>query len=99
MDLTCREDGDFLIVEVKDTGPGISKEYLESVFTPFFRVGATAPKFRERVVGLAIAKAAAKRAGAEVKLVNQKEGGLCAQIKVKKHISVKAFFSRNFSLC
>lgn len=87
VDLTCKEDGDFLILEVKDTGPGISKEYLESVFTPFFRVGGDSAKVPGTGLGLAIAKAAAKRAGAEVKLVNQKEGGLCAQIKVKKHIA------------
>ena len=87
VDLTCKEEGDFLFLEVKDTGPGISKEYLESVFTPFFRVGGDSAKVPGTGLGLAIAKAAAKRAGAEVKLVNQKEGGLCAQIKVKKHIA------------
>ena len=85
VDLSCREEGDFLLLEVKDTGPGISDEYLESVFTPFFRVGGDSAKVPGTGLGLAIAKAAANRAGAQVRLINQKEGGLCAQIKVKKH--------------
>ena len=85
VDLSCKEEGAFLLLEVKDTGPGISDEYLERVFTPFFRVGGDSAKVPGTGLGLAIAKAAAVRAGAQVRLINQKEGGLCAQIKVKKH--------------
>lgn len=86
VDLTCKEEGAFLVLAVKDTGPGIADEYLERVFTPFFRVDGDSAKVPGTGLGLAIAKAAAKRAGADVRLFNQREGGLCAQVRVKKAV-------------
>ena len=34
------EDGDYLVIDVEDTGHGISKENLEKIFTPFFTTKA-----------------------------------------------------------
>ena len=34
------EDGEYLLIEVEDTGHGISKENLEQIFTPFFTTKA-----------------------------------------------------------
>ncbi len=55
--LQAREEGDNLIVEVSDNGPGLSKDEQERVFEPYYRrVGD-----RERLSGLGLGLALSKR--------------------------------------
>ncbi len=55
--LRAREDGANLIVEIQDTGPGISKKDQEKLFDPYFR----RIEDRERLSGLGLGLALAKR--------------------------------------
>ncbi len=55
--LSVKEEGSNLVVEVQDTGPGISKEDQERLFDPYFR----RPGDRERLSGLGLGLALAKR--------------------------------------
>ncbi|MFC2011123.1 CHASE4 domain-containing protein [Chloroflexota bacterium] len=55
--LRAREDSDNLVVEVQDTGAGISKEDREHLFEPYYRRVSD----RERLSGLGLGLALAKR--------------------------------------
>ncbi len=54
--LRAREEGDNLIVEIQDTGPGISKADQERLFDPYYR----RVEDRERLSGLGLGLALAK---------------------------------------
>ncbi|MFC1976774.1 CHASE4 domain-containing protein [Chloroflexota bacterium] len=55
--LKAKEDGANLVVEVKDTGRGISKEDEQRLFDPYYRIESD----RERLSGLGLGLALAKR--------------------------------------
>ena len=67
---------DCTFVEVSDTGIGISPEYQEKIFTPFFRVD----KSRSRAMGgaglgLALVNEIARQHGGEVKVLKSDKNG------------------------
>ena len=67
---------DCALVEVSDTGIGISPEYQEKIFTPFFRVD----KSRSRAMGgaglgLALVNEIARQHGGEVKVLKSDKNG------------------------
>jgi signal transduction histidine kinase len=51
----CREGGDEWEFFVRDTGPGLSREDAERVFTPFLKLGGTSPE-ESTGLGLALVK-------------------------------------------
>ena len=62
--LSCRNDGEFVCVEVSDTGVGISTERLEAVFDPFVQVDRALNRPHEGVgLGLAISRDLAQGMG------------------------------------
>lgn len=69
------EKSDWIVIKIRDHGPGIPKQMLESIFEPFVRVGEA----RDRQsggygLGLAIAKRAVYLHGGEMTAVNEDEG-------------------------
>ena len=67
---------DCALVEVSDTGIGISPEYQEKIFTPFFRID----KSRSRAMGgaglgLALVNEIARQHGGEVKVLKSDKNG------------------------
>ena len=67
---------DYALVEVTDTGIGISPEYQEKIFAPFFRVD----KSRSRAMGgaglgLALVAEIARQHGGQVKVLASSEQG------------------------
>ena len=67
---------DCAFIEVSDTGIGISPEYQEKIFTPFFRVD----KSRSRAMGgaglgLALVNEIARQHGGEVKVLKSNKNG------------------------
>ena len=67
---------DYALVEVTDTGIGISPEYQEKIFAPFFRVD----KSRSRAMGgaglgLALVAEIARQHGGQVKVLTSSEQG------------------------
>ncbi|WP_404342097.1 two-component system sensor histidine kinase EnvZ [Pseudoalteromonas mariniglutinosa] len=72
-------DKKYAMVVVNDHGPGIPESELETVFEPF-KQGDTARGSEGSGLGLAIIKRIVDMHGGKVKLVNQPEGGLSAQI-------------------
>jgi len=73
-------DTDVVIV-VTDKGPGLEKEDLVNVFTPFYRVEKSRNRNTGGVgLGLCIAETLIKKIGGSIRLNNMPEGGLCAEI-------------------
>ncbi len=79
VDVRLAQEGGKLVVEVRDSGPGIPGELMDRVFDRFFRVPGN--DARGSGLGLAIARAAARRNGADLQLRNRVNGtGLVARM-------------------
>ena len=77
--ITLSTDRKYAIVAVKDSGPGIPENELETVFEPF-KQGDAARGSEGSGLGLAIIKRIVDMHNGKVKLVNRPEGGLSAEV-------------------
>jgi len=72
----ARHEGEWVHVDVEDTGIGIAEESLDQVFSEFFREKRTETKGLEGSgLGLAIVKRLVERAGGQVRLVSEQGKG------------------------
>ncbi|WLI44284.1 ATP-binding protein [Pseudomonas beijingensis] len=70
-------------IRILDRGPGIAAQYLEQVFTPFFRIEGSRNKHTGGVgLGLSAARATVLEHGGTLTLRNRKDGGLEARISL-----------------
>jgi two-component system osmolarity sensor histidine kinase EnvZ len=76
--------GPWLIVSVRDHGPGVAPEKLAQLTTPFFRGDAARTAATGAGLGLAIVEKAVARMGGSLELANAPEGGLIAHIRLKR---------------
>lgn len=67
-------DNQTLTVEVHDSGPGIATRYLNRIFQPFFRLDDSITAPSGTGLGLTIARAAAKRHGGGLELLQSECG-------------------------
>jgi signal transduction histidine kinase len=75
-----REEGS-LVVAIKDHGPGIPADALDSVFRPYYRIDKSRNRTTGGVgLGLTVAQAIVQGHGGEIILKNRPEGGLEARI-------------------
>ena len=83
--LVLREEGDVLLIQVDDDGPGIPPEGMESARQPFVRLDeGRARNTRGMGLGLAIVHDAARAEAGELILANRPEGGLRATIRLPR---------------
>jgi signal transduction histidine kinase len=79
IELSCEETA--LIVAIRDRGPGIPPDALDSVFRPYYRVDKSRNRATGGVgLGLTVAQAIVQGHGGEIILRNRPEGGLEARI-------------------
>lgn len=79
--ISMRDSGHKVIIEIKDSGPGIPENQIKRVFEPFVRLENSRNRHTGGVgLGLAIARDAAKRVDGELTLQNAPEGGLVARL-------------------
>jgi two-component system, OmpR family, osmolarity sensor histidine kinase EnvZ len=76
--------GPWVIVTVRDRGPGVPPEKLHQLTTPFFRGDAARTAATGAGLGLAIVEKALARMGATLELVNAPDGGLMAHLRLKR---------------
>jgi signal transduction histidine kinase len=83
MSRSASESGRELLIAVRDHGPGVAEEQLESLFRPFFRTADA----RERLtggtgLGLAISAGAIRAHGGSIHAENCPDGGLLVKIRL-----------------
>jgi signal transduction histidine kinase/ActR/RegA family two-component response regulator len=71
VDVTLRSAGDWLELEVKDTGPGIPTDRLEIVFEPFRQLSGRDPRGTGTGLGLTISKRLAELMGGNIRLCSK----------------------------
>ena len=84
MDVTCAPDGPWLKLSVRDHGCGVPPEKLTQLTTPFFRGDAARTSATGAGLGLAIVEKAMQRMGGSLELSLATDGGLVAQIRLKR---------------
>ena len=71
----AKEDGDDIIISVRDTGIGINKENMKKLFTPFFQVETgLIREQRGTGLGLAISKGIVEAHGGKINVESEGEG-------------------------
>jgi signal transduction histidine kinase len=70
-----------VVVEVRDTGPGIAPDDMERAFQPFVRLEESRNRDTGGVgLGLTSARTVARAHGGDIVLINHPEGGLVARV-------------------
>ncbi len=78
-----RSDEGNIVIAVKDHGPGIPADKLESVMQPFYRLESSRNRDTGGTgLGLAIAQQLALSVGGTLRIYNRDGGGLAAEIKL-----------------
>ncbi len=76
--------GPWVILSVRDHGPGVAPEKLKQLTTPFFRGDAARTAATGAGLGLAIVEKAVQRMGGSFELANALDGGLVAHVRLKR---------------
>jgi len=76
--------GPWVILSVRDHGPGVDPKKLSQLTTPFFRGDAARTAATGAGLGLAIVEKAVQRMSGTFEVTNAAEGGLVAHIRLKK---------------
>jgi two-component system osmolarity sensor histidine kinase EnvZ len=76
--------GPWVILSVRDNGPGVDPKKIGQLTTPFFRGDAARTAATGAGLGLAIVEKAVQRMGGTLEIANAAEGGLIAHVRLKK---------------
>jgi two-component system osmolarity sensor histidine kinase EnvZ len=76
--------GPWVIITVRDQGPGVAPERLGQLTTPFFRGDAARTAATGAGLGLAIVEKSLQRMGGTLELANAPDGGLIARLRLKQ---------------
>lgn len=81
VDISTADNG--IIIDIADQGPGLSKEEIQQVFTPFYRADNSRTQTTGGYgLGLAIVKKVIDLHKGKVKLFTPAEGGLCVRVYI-----------------
>lgn len=84
VDVSYTRSGSWVILSVRDHGPGVAPEKLSQLTTPFFRGDAARTAATGAGLGLAIVEKALQRMGGGFEIANAPGGGLVAHIQLKR---------------
>jgi two-component system osmolarity sensor histidine kinase EnvZ len=76
--------GLWVVITVRDHGPGVAPEKLGQLTTPFFRGDAARTAATGAGLGLAIVEKAMQRMGGSLEFANAPEGGLIVRLRLKR---------------
>jgi signal transduction histidine kinase len=81
VEITLTQEGDAILLHVRDHGPGVPEDVLKQIFEPFWRIGTDRDRASGGVgLGLAITERAIRLHGGQIQASNQEQGGLCITI-------------------
>ena len=72
-----------LCLSVKDTGPGIPKEKLETIFVPFYRLESNHPEVEGIGIGLSITKRLVELMGGKILVHSIPGEGTCFTVELE----------------
>jgi two-component system osmolarity sensor histidine kinase EnvZ len=81
--VSAQTAGSWVILSVRDHGPGVAPDKLPQLTTPFFRGDAARTAATGAGLGLAIVDKAMQRMGGTLELANAPEGGLVAHLRLQ----------------
>ncbi len=84
--VTYVKTGPWVIISVRDHGPGVAPEKLPQLTTPFFRGDAARTAATGAGLGLAIVEKAMHRMGGTLELANAPDGGLVAHLRLQRAV-------------
>jgi two-component system, OmpR family, osmolarity sensor histidine kinase EnvZ len=84
VEVSYARNGPWVILSVRDHGPGVAPERLDQLTTPFFRGDAARTAATGAGLGLAIVEKAMHRMSGKLELANAVDGGLVANLRLKK---------------
>ncbi|HZF79797.1 MAG TPA: ATP-binding protein, partial [Rubrivivax sp.] len=82
--VTHARTGPWVILSVRDHGPGVDPKKLGQLTTPFFRGDAARTAATGAGLGLAIVEKAVQRMGGQFEVANAPDGGLIAHVRLKR---------------
>ncbi|GAA3769695.1 HAMP domain-containing sensor histidine kinase [Streptomyces chiangmaiensis] len=85
--VSVREEGEELVIEVHDHGPGIPEDVLPHVFDRFYKASASRPRSEGSGLGLSIAMENAHIHGGEITAANSPEGGAVFTLRLPRDAS------------
>ena len=80
IDLSCRLDGDRVLLEIADHGDGVPEEEIDRLLRPFTRMDQARGQANGAGLGLAIVDRIVRRHGGKLQLSNRKGSGLLIRI-------------------
>lgn len=87
IELTC--PGEYLVIAISDSGPGIPEEQLENVTQPFYRLERSRSSETGGIgLGLSITQNIVRNMGGFLELANRLEGGLKVEIHLPLQTSL-----------
>lgn len=87
VDITAVARDTWVVVEVRDHGPGVPPDILASLTKAFFRGDTARTAATGAGLGLAIAEKNMQRMGGAFRLANRSSGGLSARIQLQRAVS------------
>ncbi|WP_328537055.1 HAMP domain-containing sensor histidine kinase [Streptomyces sp. NBC_00344] len=83
--VAVRIEGDELVIEVQDHGPGIPEDVLPHVFDRFYKASASRPRSEGSGLGLSIAMENAHIHGGDITAANAPDGGAVFVLRLPRH--------------
>lgn len=80
--LAAWREGDWAVVELRDTGSGIAPERLRQIFRPFFTT-----KPRGLGLGLPLARRLVQRAGGQLDVASAADEGTCVRVRLPLEVA------------
>ncbi|WP_235579178.1 sensor histidine kinase [Pseudorhodoferax sp. Leaf274] len=84
IDIAAKPRDEWVLIKVRDRGPGVSESQLADLSKPFFRGDTARTAATGAGLGLSIVDTAILRMGGVFQLANTRSGGLAAHIKLRR---------------
>jgi signal transduction histidine kinase len=81
IEVSAETSGDYVVISVRDHGPGVSEELRERLFDRFYRAPGAAGVYGAGI-GLAVCKRLLENQGGDISCENANGGGLIVHVRI-----------------